>query len=118
MLLLVYQNALHFFPLSESGWSPVVTKASSTNNTGIDVVWDEVLKYKKLVIKNFYFLKNRNHQKIRWMYNNINEALKQMFYGSKEISSKLSVLENNIISSKISAVKAAEDIIEIFKKMV
>lgn len=115
MARLQYQNALHIFPQSESGWSPVVTKASSTKNTGIDSVWDEVVKYKELVTKNGYFMKNRNHQKIRWMYDNINEELKHMFYGSKDISDELSILKKNIISSKISPVKAAQKIIEQFK---
>jgi LAO/AO transport system kinase len=115
MARLQYQNALHIFPQSESGWSPVVTKASSTKNTGIDTVWDEVLKYKALVTQNGYFLKNRNYQKIRWMYDNINEELKHMFYGSKEILDELSILKKDIISSKISPVKAAQKIIEQFK---
>jgi LAO/AO transport system kinase len=116
MARLQYQNALHIFPQSESGWVPVVTKASSTKNTGIDTVWDEITKYKQLVTENGYFIKNRNHQKIRWMYDNINEELKHMFYGSKDIKSKLSVLEKDIISSDISPVKAAQLIIEKFKK--
>ncbi len=115
MARLQYQNALHIFPQSESGWEPVVTKASSTKNIGIDTVWDEINKYKQLVSENGYFNKNRNHQKIRWMYDNINEELKRMFYGSKTIANKLTGLEKRIISSEISPVKAAEDMIETFK---
>jgi len=113
---LQYQNALHIFPQSESGWEPVVTKASSTKNTGIDAVWDEVLKYKQLVTENGYFNKNRDHQKIRWMYDNINEELKHLFYGSKTIASQLSQFEKDIISDEISPVKAAQHMIEAFKK--
>ena len=111
-----YQNALHIFPLSESGWSPVVTTASAIKNIGIDAVWDEIEKYKKLVDENGYFDKNRIHQQIQWMYNNINEGLKQLFYGSKNIADHLSVLEKDIVSAKISPVKAAQKIIEEFKR--
>ena len=113
-----YQNALHIFPQSDSGWSPVVTTASATKNIGIDTVWDEIENYKKLVDENGYFDKNRNQQQIQWMYNNINEELKQLFYGSKNIAEHLSVLEKDIISSKISPVKAAQLIIEEFKKSI
>ena len=113
-----YQNALHIFPQSDSGWSPVVTTASAIKNIGIDTVWDEIEKYKKLVDENGYFDKNRIQQQIQWMYNNINEELKQLFYGSKNIAEHLSVLEKDIISSKISAVKAAQLIIEEFKKSI
>jgi len=110
-----YQNALHIFPLSESGWSPVVSTASAIKNIGIDTVWDEICNYKKLVDENGFFIKNRNHQKVQWMYNNINDALKQLFYGSKNITGQLSSLEKDVISSEISPVKAAQKIIEEFK---
>jgi len=116
MARLQYQNALHIFPESESGWSPVVSTASAIKNIGISNVWDEILKFKKLVDENGYFLKNRNHQQIKWMYNNINEELKQLFYGSPNIKSQLLTLEKDIIAVKISPVKAAQQIIEKFKK--
>jgi LAO/AO transport system kinase len=111
-----YQNALHIFPLSESGWSPVVTTASAIKNIGIDTVWNEIEKYKTLVDENGYFKKNRSNQQIQWMYNNINEELKRMFYGSKAIANQLQDLEKDILASKISPVKAAQLIIESFKK--
>lgn len=110
-----YQNALHIFPQSESGWSPVVSTASAIKNIGISNVWDEIEKFKKLVDENGYFKNNRNHQQIQWMYNNINEELKHLFYGSKAISSKLKGLEKEIVSAKISPVKAAENILDEFK---
>lgn len=112
---LQYQNALHIFPESESGWTPIVTKASSTKNTGIKNVWEEISKYKQLVTENGFFNKNRNHQKIRWMYDTINEELKHMFYGSKAIVTELAVLKKDVMSSKISPVEAAQQIINKFK---
>ena len=115
MAKLQYQNALHIFPQSESGWSPVVSTASAIKNIGISNVWDEIEKFKKLVDENGYFKKNRNHQQIQWMYNNINEELKNLFYGSKNIKEHLSVMEKDIVSAKISPVKAAEIMIQEFK---
>ncbi len=116
MAKIQYQNALHIFPASESGWSPVVSTASAIKNIGISNVWEQILKFKELVDENGYFLKNRNHQQIKWMYNNINEDLKQLFYGSKDIKNKLATLEKEIIDTKISPVKAAQYILEEFKK--
>ncbi|SDX69236.1 methylmalonyl-CoA mutase metallochaperone MeaB [Lutibacter oricola] len=113
-----YQNALHIFPLADSGWSPVVSTASAIKGIGIDKVWDEVGKFKELVDENGYFLKNRNHQQIDWMYNNINEELKHLFYGSEAISTQLKTLEKDIVSAKISPVKAAQNILEEFKKTI
>lgn len=111
-----YENALHIFPPSESGWNPVVSTASSIKNTGIENVWDEILKFKKIVTENGYFHKNRSRQQIQWMYNNINEALKKLFYGSESIANQLKVLENQVVEAKISPVKAAQRIVDVFKK--
>ena len=116
MAKIQYQNALHIFPLSESGWAPVVSTASALKNIGIAEVWDKVLEFKKLVDENGYFKSNRKEQQIQWMYNNIHEELKLLFYGSKEIKDQLKLLEDDIVSSKISPVKAAEKMIEAFKK--
>ena len=118
MAKLQYQNALHIFPQSESGWSPVVSTASSIKNTGIDFVWNTIKEFKKLVTDNGYFDKNRNQQQIQWMYNNVNVELKRLFYSSKNISGQLKLLEKDIIDSKISPVKAAETILEEFIKSI
>ncbi len=115
MAKLQYQNALHIFPRSESGWTPVVSTASSTKNIGIDHVWDKISAYKKLVLENGYFKQNRINQQIQWMYNNINEELKRLFYDSEDIKEHLKIFEKEIVSSKISPVKAAQNIIQEFK---
>ncbi|MFV0566870.1 MAG: methylmalonyl Co-A mutase-associated GTPase MeaB [Flavobacteriaceae bacterium] len=111
-----YQNALHIFPQQESGWEPIVTKASALKNTGIDHVWEHILKYQDLVILNGYFTKNRNHQKIQWLYNTINDELKQLFYGNKNVKNQLPKLKEAIIKSEISPGEAAQDIIRVFKE--
>jgi len=116
MAKLQYANALHIFPKSASGWEPVVSTASAIKNIGISEVWERIEEFKDLVLKNGYFQKNRKEQQIQWMYNNIHEELKQLFYGSKEIKDQLILLEDDIVSSKVSPVKAAEKMIEAFKK--
>jgi len=116
MAKIQYQNALHIFPLAESGWAPVVSTASALKNIGIAEVWDKVLEFKKLVDENGYFKSNRKEQQIQWMYNNIHEELKQLFYGSNRIKEHLKTLEKEIVEAKVSPVKAAEKIIEEFRK--
>jgi len=110
-----YENALHIFPQSTSGWAPVVTTASALKNIGINEVWEKMLAFRELVNENGYFEKNRREQQIQWMYNNIHEDLKQLFYGSDHIAEHLKVLEKDIINDKVSPVKAAEKILKEFK---
>ena len=111
-----YQNALHIFPMPNSGWSPIVSTASSIQNIGIGTVWDKIMEFKKLVKGNGYFVNNRKRQQIQWMYNTINEELKQLFYGSDVVIKKIKQLEKDILDSKVSPVNAAHSIIEEYKK--
>ncbi|MGI9531176.1 methylmalonyl Co-A mutase-associated GTPase MeaB [Lutimonas sp.] len=112
-----YENALHIFPKSESGWSPVVSTASALKNIGIPEVWEQIMAFKNLVQENGYFEKNRKDQQIQWMYNNIHENLKQLFYGSDHIADHLKTLEQEVLNAEISPVKAAERIIQEFKSI-
>lgn len=118
MAKIQYQNALHIFPQAESGWAPIVTTASALKNIGIEEVWDKVLEFKNLVVENGYFQSNRKKQQIQWMYNNIHEELKQLFYGSEHIADQLRILERKIVEAKLSPVKAAESIIREFRSTI
>ncbi len=113
---LQYSNALHLFPASESGWTPVVTTASSYENRGIDEIWSIMMEFKSVVESSGYFDKNRKRQQIQWMYNNIHEELRRLFYSSNSVQNSLKGLEKEILESRISPVKAAEKIISEFKK--
>lgn len=112
---LQYENALHLFPAAESGWTPAVTTASSYENTGIEDIWSKMMEFRALVDGNGYFQENRKRQQIQWMYNNIHEELRRLFYSNTVIKDSLRDLEKEILESRISPVKAAEKIIAEFK---
>jgi len=113
-----YENALHIFPQSDSGWTPVVSTASALKGIGIEEIWQRILDFDKLVKENGYFSRNRKEQQIQWMYNNIHEELKQLFYGSAHIAEHLKSLERDVVNAKISPVKAAEKIIGEFRSSI
>lgn len=112
---LQYANALHLFPAAESGWTPTVSTASSYENTGIEEIWSKMMEFKALVDDNGYFEDNRKQQQIQWMYNNIHEELRRLFYSNSDVKDSLQGLEKEILESRISPVKAAEKIIAEFK---
>ncbi len=110
-----YSDALHLFPAPESGWTPIVTTASSYENRGIDEVWSKMMEFRSLVQESGYFESNRKRQQIQWMYNNIHEELRRLFYSSTTVKNSLESLEKEILESRISPVKAAERVIAEFK---
>ncbi len=73
-------------------------------------------RFREMVGENGYFERNRKQQQVEWMYNNIHEELKQLFYSDPAVKKSLKLLEEQIVKSRISPVKAAERIISEFKE--
>lgn len=106
------QNALHLFPAPDSGWTPDVVTCSSIENTGISDVWEMVESYVTFVKNNQHFDVKRNSQSKYWMYESINEALKNNFYQNPEIQKLLTINENRVLSDEISSFIAANELLD------
>ena len=107
-----YQNALHLFPLSESGWSPEVYPCSSVENTGIAEVWEMVMRFITHVKANGHFEKQRNEQSTYWMYETINEHLRNSFYLNPEIQSLIIETEKKVLANEVSSFVGAKLLLE------
>ncbi|GHT13821.1 ATPase/protein kinase [Bacteroidia bacterium] len=103
-----YRNALHLFPLPPSGWSPKVLTYSGYYKTGITEIWNMVDEYMTFTRNNGFFEFRRNSQAKYWMYESINEQLKNHFYQSPQIAKELLLKESQVLHSEISSFTAAK----------
>jgi len=111
-----FRNALHLFPPTGSGWTPIVLTSSALENTGISQVWETVNEYIALTKKNGYFQNRRHDQSRYWMYETINETLRNNFYNNKQIRHKLQAVENLVLTDGISSFLAANELLDIYFK--
>ncbi len=109
-----YRNALHLFPLPPSGWTPKVLTYSGYYKLGINEIWDMVYEYVNFTKKNGYFDYRRHSQSKYWMYESINEQLRNNFYHSPEIEEALKVKEQQVLDSEISSFKAAKEMLDMY----
>ncbi|MFO7799744.1 methylmalonyl Co-A mutase-associated GTPase MeaB [Rhodohalobacter sp.] len=109
-----YENALSLFPPSPSGWKPKVLTCSALQAKGIEEIWEEVQNYLELTYKNGFFEKRRKEQAAYWMYETINQELKQKFYSDPTVKEKLAEFEKDVQSGKLSSFKAAKELLELF----
>lgn len=112
-----FQNALHLYPLPDSGWTPEVLTYSGFYKLNIDGVWNMIHHFIDFVKKNGYFDEKRNEQSKFWMYESINERLKSDFYRNPEIEHLLSKLESDVLSSRKSSFIAAKEALDSYYKM-
>ena len=85
-----FRNALHLFPAPESGWTPQVMTYSGFYNLGVKEIWKMIYDYIAFVKDNGYFEYRRNEQSKYWMYESINERLRDSFYHNPAIEAMLS----------------------------
>ena len=112
-----FRNALHFFPQTDSGWMPKVLCYSGFYGTGIKEIWDMVYEYVNFVKLNGYFDYRRNEQNKYWMYETINESLRNDFYNNPEISRMLGDAERDVLDGSVSSFAAARHLLDTYKNL-
>ena len=107
-----FSNALHLFPLPESGWTPEVLTYSGYYGYGIAEVWEMVHRYIDFVKQNGFFNRKRQEQSKYWMFETINEYLRNSFYNDTEIATLLAHLEEEVLQSRKSSFVAAKEALD------
>ena len=109
-----YSNALHLFPATDSGWKPQVLTCSAYLKTGISEIWKTIGDYLEHVKNNGYFQLRRNEQSKFWMYETINEHLRNHFYQNEQIKSLMDEYEKKVLKAEISSFVAAKKLIDFY----
>lgn len=113
-----YKNALHLFPLPPSGWTPKVYTYSGFYGLGIKELWDGIYEYIDFVKKNGYFYRRRREQNRYWMYETIDQRLRNSFYQDPEMEQRLVAAENSIELGQQTSFMAAHRLLEeYFRKL-
>jgi LAO/AO transport system kinase len=113
-----FRSALHLFPPSQSGWSPCVMTCSAKQGSGISEVWAAVTEYIEFTRNNQFFGSRRRDQAKFWMYETINDNLKNNFYHDVWIRHQLPKYEEQVLSEKISSFAAAGKLLEHYFKII
>lgn len=109
-----FRSALHLFPPTMSGWIPEVLCYSGYYDLGIAEVWEMIDRYFKFVKDNGYFERKRQEQARYWMYETINEQLRNHFYSNPEVERLLIEKENRVLSNVQSSFTAARDVLDYY----
>lgn len=109
-----FRNALHLFPMPESGWAPQVLTYSGFYGFGIKEVWDMVYKYFDYVKETGYFEHRRNEQAKYWMYESINEQLQNSFFQNDTIATMLKAQEQSVLAGQRTSFVAAKQLLDAY----
>lgn len=111
-----FRNALHLYPPKKSGWRPEVMTCSAKDGAGIKEIWENIQKYYNFTKENDFITQKRRDQSLYWLYETINEKLKDRFYLHPEISKKIEFYRKRIVDDKISSFVAARELLDEYHK--
>ncbi|WP_321438396.1 methylmalonyl Co-A mutase-associated GTPase MeaB [uncultured Bacteroides sp.] len=109
-----FSNALHLFPAADSGWTPQVLTYSGFYNIGVKEIWDMIYEYIDFVKGNGYFNYRRNEQSKYWMYEAINEHLRDSFYHHPVIKEMLGEKEHQVLNADLTSFVAAKKLLDAY----
>lgn len=112
-----FRNALHFFPMPESGWTRQVLTYSGFYGYGIKEVWDMIFSYFNFIKDNGYFNHRRQQQNKYWMYETIDNSLRNQFYNNPQIKALLKQMEQSIQDGEKTSFMAAQDLLTAFEEV-
>ncbi|MBR4088011.1 MAG: methylmalonyl Co-A mutase-associated GTPase MeaB, partial [Bacteroidales bacterium] len=113
----LYANALHLFPPTESTWVPTALTSSSVTKEGLPEILAKIEEYFDLVKGNGYYEHKRRQQARFWMYESINESLKNSFYENPVIEKLMVDYEDAVLEGKMESFIAAGELLEKYRSL-
>ncbi len=110
----LYANALHLFPPTESTWVPTALTSSSVTKEGLPEILAKIEEYFALVKGNGYYEHKRRQQAEYWMYESINESLRNNFYENPIIEKKLAEYKSAVLTGQMDSFMAAGELMDIY----
>ncbi len=113
-----FLNALSLFPMPESGWKPRVYTCSSHQKIGLTELWGGIEDFLKFTKRNGFFELNRHQQAKYWMYETIDEALREGFYHNERVKTALDAMEREVLENRLSSFVAARRLLDLYYESV
>jgi LAO/AO transport system kinase len=107
----LYQNAMRLIRPPDGPWQPPVLTCSAANNTGIDVIWAQVLKHRALLGPTGWFEQRRRAQMVRWMWDLVDESIRRALRERPDVREVSARAEDAVRAGSMTAADGAESVI-------
>jgi LAO/AO transport system kinase len=110
------QNALHFFPDSDSGWTRRAVTCSALTGSGIAGIWQCVIDYVHVSKLTGWFERARLIQRRIWMQGLLDQGLRQLFECDPDVRKRLAELEKDVVEGRTTPFRAARMLLDVYSE--
>ena len=109
-----YETALHLANPPSPHWSAPVLTCSALEMTGIDAIWDTVVRHNGTLNITGEIEQKRKEQALEWTRFLITEGLRDWFYNSPRVQEMLPMLRKKVESGAMTPTHAARELLVLF----
>jgi LAO/AO transport system kinase len=106
-----YQNALHLFPPTGTGWFPPVLTCSAMTGAGVPEVWETIREHQQLMLQNGHHTQRRQEQQLTWFRTYLRQRLEQDFFAQPGMGERLRQAERQVREGALLPVQAVEGLL-------
>ena len=101
------ENALHFLPLSASGWSPRALTCSARTGLGVEQIWSSVLEHHKVISQTGFLKRTLREQNLRWLHESVERGVMRVFQSSPIVQQRFAEVEKQVAAGQMTPLAAA-----------
>lgn len=106
-----YHRALSILQ-AKSSWQPEALTCSAITGAGLEELWEMIRQHRRLLIDTGELVAKREAQLVSWMWSIADQSILASLHENLELQSLISDTENAVKSQKITALQAANAILE------
>jgi len=95
-------------------WKIPIVSCSSTENRGIQEVWNQIVKYEALIVRNGHKETLRAEQNLYWMQQKLDRLLRDEFSGC--VGDHIEDMKKRVVSRELTPILAAKQLFEFYLK--
>ena len=108
-----YKQAIHYIMPATEGWNTEIYTCSATEHTGIEELWAGIMKYIDTTKNSGIFSSRRNEQLLEWVYNMVEDEIKNRFWSNPEVAGIKPKIEHDVLSGKMPPTVAVKKLLDL-----
>jgi LAO/AO transport system kinase len=109
-------KALHLMQPTNGAWIPPVVTCSAKSLSGLDEIWELVLGHRRVLADSGELPERRKEQALQWMWDMIEEGLKERFHSDPEVQELLPRMIRQVRRAEVAPTHAARKLLFLLDK--
>ena len=107
-----YRSALNILTPKSATWIPPVITVSGIENENLDLLWNNIINFHKIMKESGKLIEKRQIQQVNWLWSLLNEQILERIQYDPQNADKIKNLEQNVREGNIIASVAVAEILD------